>query len=316
MPKYNVVSPVVNADTLSAMRAAALSGTGLSFPDGKESRSAVVISEKVTDKIFKCQTEDVEKIAAAGVSGMREKDGILFNALRLFFSRNYGGKMYHMPGLSGFAGNNRRCILRAMGCGVCSGVCEKCFSFTGSKFSNLNAWTKNDVILSTAELKPSDVVIDPEKIPAMRFSTHGDLINPLHAYNDAVMAYANPGTQFTLWTKNHYEYSEGMRMFSEKYGPKPRNLRVYYSGVLLDQMYTDTQLKALKARGYDGIFSVYTRWFYQDAAVSAGAFRCVCGKGSCAYRCNFCYQAADTFPADPEKAVWIAEILDGEKHKE
>lgn len=316
MKKTNVISAAVTAENLATMRAAAISGTGLSFPNGKESRTAVVIDEKVTDKIFKCQHEDISAIASAGSTGMTVKDGILVNKWNIFYSCNYGGKMFDMPGLTGFAGNNRRCIIRAMGKGVCSGICGSCFSFRGSKFSNLNAWTKNDVILSTAVLEPGDVVIDPEKIPAMRFSTHSDLINALHAYNFAVIAYSNPQTQFTLWTKNHKEYSDGMRMFAEKYGEKPRNLRVYFSAVRFDQMFTEKQLTALKEHGYDGIFAVYATWKSQAAAVAAGAVKCVCGKGSCSYHCRFCYQPDDTFPADPNKAVWIAEILDGDNHKE
>ena len=271
-----------------------------------------VINEKVTDKIEYCQTKDAAEIQAAGKTGAK----LFVNIHDLFFSANYGGKMKRILGLSGFAGNNAKCIKRAKSG---KGVCPFCFSFIGSKFSNLAAWTKNDAIISTVELQPGDVVIDPVKYPECRFSTHGDLINALHAYNLMVIAGSNPEIQFTLWTKNHFEYRAGLAMYKEKYGRKPQNRRVIFSASQLDQMFTEKQLQALKSRGYDAIFAVYTTWASQAAAVAAGAKKCVCGLLSCKEKCHFCY---DSFTAwqrrglYSDKVVWIAEILDGDKHKE
>lgn len=297
------MTPEMFAEKLAEMRAA------VCF-DGE-----AVINPKVTDKVTACQTRDASDIQRAGVSGMTAKNGILKNFADLFFSNNYGGKVLDIAGLSGFAGNNRRCIERAR---AGFGICSACFSFIGSKFSNLNAWTKNDTILSTVQLKPGSVIIDPDLVPEMRYSTHGDLINALHAYNLIQIAYDNPRTQFTLWTKNHFEYSTGRaRFIADHNGAFPKNLRVIFSATLTDQYFTEYQLKALKAAGYDAVFAVYETWHSQDIAVNSGAFRCVCGRGSCKHHCHFCYdffENTSAFPAD--RAAWIAEIKDGERHKE
>ena len=61
-----------------------------------------VINDKVTWKIAYCQSLSAEDIAAAGLSGMSRKDGILINRWGLFFSRRYRGKMLEIAGLSGF----------------------------------------------------------------------------------------------------------------------------------------------------------------------------------------------------------------------
>ena len=293
---------VFTAENVSIMRAA------VNY-DG-----STVINQKVTDKIRHCQSVEIEKIISAGVSGMTEKDGITVNKNGLFISNNYGGKMKDIAGLSGFAGNNRKCVERAKDP---NSICSKCFSFIGSKFSNLNAWTKNDTILSTVKFAAGDLIVDPEMVPEMRYSTHGDLINSLHAYNLLVNAYSNPETQFTLWTKNHYEYSTGLRSFIADYGKKPENMRVLFSASRLNQMYTEKQLTALKNNGYDGIFTVYSTWQAQKNAIAAGAYGCVCGKYSCKNRCHFCYDYyRNNAVWNSDKAVWIAEILDGEKHRE
>lgn len=304
---YNVVSSVVNSDTVGTMR---------NFAAAAMPAGAVVINQKVTDKIAFCQSCDIDKIAAAGVSGMGPKDGMITNKYGIFASNNYSGKVTDIAGISGFAGNNPRCIARALSG---NSICAKCFSFMGARFNNLPAWIKNDTIFSTVKMNIGDIVLDPALVPEMRYSTHGDLINGLHAYNYIVTAAGNPDTQFTLWTKNHKEYTDGLQMFAADYGTsKPQNLRVLYSANRLDQYFTDYQLIALKAHGYDGIFAVYSTWAAQTAAVSMGAYRCVCGTGSCKYRCHFCYNnmAAAGTVWSTNKAVWIAEILDGERHKE
>ena len=224
--------------------------------------------------------------------------------------------MKKILGLSGFAGNNARCIKRAKSR---KGVCPFCFSFIGSKFSNLAAWTKNDTIMSTVKLGLNDVKIDAAKYPECRFSTHGDLINSLHAYNLLIIAASNPEIQFTLWTKNHFEYSTGLAMYTAEFGEKPRNMRVIFSASRLDQMFSEKQLQALKKNGYDAVFAVYTTWASQTAAVQAGAKKCVCGLLSCKEKCHFCYDAFQVWQRRglyTNQAVWIAEILDGDKHRE
>ena len=276
MKKLYHISDAVTAETVSAMKNAAVPAA-----------VPFVINEKVTDKIRVCQSYTPEEIAAAGSTGMAVKDGILINKHNLFFSNNYGGKMKYIAGLSGFAGNNALCIKRAQNP---DSIYSKCFSFLHSKFSNLKAWTKNDVILSTVTFQPGDVVIDPELVPEMRYSTHGDLINALHAYNLMVAAADNPLTQFTLWTKNAAYYRDGLEMYNSVYGPKPDNMRVIWSSSRLDVIPTASGLRALKTAGYDAYFVVYSKRAIQAEAVNSyGGHFCKCGPESCKRHCHFCY---------------------------
>ena len=310
MKKLYHISDAVTAEAVASMKAAAICQTDY------VTRTPFVISEKVTDKIRYCQQLSADEIAAAGSTGMREKDGILINRHNLFFSNNYGGKMKGIAGLSGFAGNNALCIKRAQDP---NSICSKCFSFCGSKFSNLKAWTKNDVILSTVAFQPGDVILDPMLIPEMRYSTHGDLINALHAYNLMIQAADNPQTQFTLWTKNAEYYRGGLEMYNALCGPKPRNLRVIWSASRLDVLPTASGLKALKAAGFDAYFAVYSRRAIQDKAVNSfGGHFCKCGPYSCKKHCHFCYDYynAERWSNYSGSAALIAEILNGADHKE
>lgn len=277
----------------------------------------IVINEKVTDKVRKCLSMSIDDIARAGVSGMTEKNGIIRNIYNVFISNGYGGKMSGIVGISGFAGNNQKCIERAQK-GI--GVCPFCFSFRNAYFTCLPAWTKNDTIFSTVKFAVGDVIMDAEKIHECRFSTHGDLNNALHAYNYMVIAYSNPKIQYTLWTKNHEYYQMARKMFKADFGiDRPSNFRVIFSGNRLDVMPSKNGLRALKANGYDAYFVVYSKRAIQQKAVTElyGHF-CKCGTNSCKQDCHFCYDyfTADNWMVYGDTAVLIAEILDGERHKE
>lgn len=277
----------------------------------------MVINPKVTDKVMKCLTMSIDEIANAGKSGMIEKDGIIRNIYNVFISNGYGGKMTDIVGISGFAGNNEKCIQRAQK-GI--GVCPYCFSFRNAYFSCLPAWTKNDTIFSTVKFAVNDLIMDPEKIKECRFSTHGDLNNALHAYNYMVIAYSNPKIQYTLWTKNNEYYQQARKMFRSDFGiDRPANFRVIFSGNRLDVIPGKKGLTALKANGYDAYFVVYSKRAIQEKAVTEffGHF-CKCGKNSCKKECHFCYDyfTADNWISFSNTAVLIAEILDGERHKE
>ena len=277
----------------------------------------MVINPKVTDKVMTCMSMSIEEIANAGKSGMTEKDGIIRNVWNVFVSDGYGGKMSDVVGISGFAGNNRKCIERAQK-GI--GVCPYCFSFRNAYFTCLPAWTKNDTIFSTVKLNVGDLLLDSEKIPECRFSTHGDLNNALHGYNYMVIAFSNPKTQFTLWTKNNEYYQQAREMFAAEFGiEKPDNLRVIFSGNRLDIIPNKNGLKLLKKNGYDAYFVVYSKRAIQEKAVTEfyGHF-CKCGRNSCKYNCHFCYDyfTRESWMPFSNTAVLIAEILDGERHKE
>ena len=295
----------------------------------------VVIDDNVTARIMRILNEEPDVIAAAGVSGMAARDGVLVNRPGLYISDGYSGKLSGhiedgarfadgtvateemflepMIGISGYAGVNYTCLFRAL-CGV--GICSKCFSLTTPYYNSIKAWTRNDVIMSSVKLTAGDVVLDPDKIPYVRFSSHGDLLNGLHAYNFLTIAASNPDVNFALWTKNADYMRAGMELFG---APRPNNLTLIYSALRMDVTPSAAALKALKAAGFDALFSVYNRLSTQTKAVSGGAWHCMCGNGSCRHRCQFCYnpaaRAARGF-ADPSRAVLIAEILDGGRHRE
>lgn len=291
-----------------------------------------VISKAVTERMHWVHNMPFEEIAAAGVSGMGEKEGIITNRAGLFFGDGYSGKLsgkLHagdvtadgeiitaeeekrapMVGLSGFAGNNFTCLFRAL----CGGICSKCFSLLTPWRPSIRAWTRNDVILSSGRLQHGDVILDPALIPFGRFSSHGDLINADHAYNYLTIASDNPDTEFALWTKNAGIMREGFQLFGL---PKPENLTLIYSPLRMNVTPSASSLEAMKAAGYDAVFSVFDNLAGQAAAVNAGAHFCKCGDGSCRHLCQFCYHAPRRAAFDPARAVLIAEILDGSDHKE
>lgn len=294
--------------------------------------NAYIVSDAVTDRVFKwLPSLSFDDIAGAGVTGMDIAAGVLVNLPGLYISDGYSGKLSGclpagsvtaeneyidvdtvraaMVGISGYAGNNNTCLYRAL----CGGICSKCFSLKTPWKPSIKAWTRNDVILSSFRLQPGAVIFDPENIPYCRFSSHGDLINGLHAYNYLTIAADNPGTLFALWTKNMHFYREGLQLFGSK---KPNNLTVGFSPLNMDVIPSKSALLAAKREGLDFIFSVFNDRRRQAEAVQAGAHFCKCGSGSCRWLCQFCYNPARRAGYDAGSAVLIAEILDGEKHKE
>lgn len=278
----------------------------------------IIINEKVTYKVHFAMSLSDDDIRKAGKSGLKFSNGVLVNKRRIFISDGYSGKMHDMPGCSGFAGNNSLCLQRALNG---HSVCSHCFSLVGLWKSCIPAYTKNDLIFSTEVFQPGDLILDPRKFPYFRYSTHGDTINSLHVRNVMVSSMDNPKTQFTIWTKNLKYWVDGLKWFKEEFGfsHKPSNLFALYSPLQTDPKPSDIMLKSLKAIDIDAYFGVYETWASQDSAVARGAKRCLCGLDSCRHYCKFCYDRAvrelSGF-ADSDKAIWVAEILDGAKHKE
>lgn len=273
--------------------------------------SNTVISAAVTGRLEWLKTVTPEAVAAAGKTSLNEYTGIIRNDYDLFFSGGMSGKMDGMPGLSGYAGNNPECLKRAL---FGFGICYKCFSFLTPWKPSILAWTKNDILLSSGYMDAGAVRIDPEKLPYMRFSSHGDTINAVHVYNYCRIAYDNPNTQFALWTKNAAFFRDGLKEF----GRKPENLTTIYSPLLMNCRPSEKALKAAAAAGYDAVFSVSDVREKQTAAIAGGAYGCLCGPGSCRGKCLFCYDADRRTAAgyDGSRAVLISEILDGERHRE
>lgn len=278
----------------------------------------IVINEKVTEKIRYAQSLTDEDIRKAGKSSLSAKDGVLVNKHGVFISGSLSGKMLGMPGISGYAGNNRLCIERALNG---NSVCAHCYSLTGIWRNCIPAYTKNDIVLSSVKFEVGDLVLDPEKIPYMRYSTHGDTINATNVYDALVSARTNPKTQVTLWTKNTQNWVDGLKMYCEEFkcACKPSNFFTLWSPLQLDFFPNDFLLEGMYLIGIDAIFGVYKTYASQEKAIEAGAVKCICGPGSCRYHCKFCYdrkvrEASGKIVKD--KALWIAEILDGARHKE
>lgn len=290
-----------------------------------------VISEAVTNRMHWIAGTTFEQIANAGKSGMGEAEGVIANRAGLFIGDGYSGKLsgkLHagnvtasgevieaeekrapMVGISGHAGNNYTCLYRAL----TGGICGKCFSLLTPWKPSILAWSRNDVILSSGRLQHGDVILDSSLIPFVRFSSHGDLINADHAYNYLITAEDNPTVKFALWTKNAGIMRDGFRLFGK---PKPENLTLIYSPLNMNVVPSVTALAAMKNAGYDAVFSVFGKREAQRKAVTAGAHFCKCGDGSCRHLCQFCYDPSRRASFDPDHAVLIAEILDGEKHSE
>lgn len=274
----------------------------------------VVIKQSVTDRIHTLQSMSIDDIMAAGKSGLKANKGILKNDYNLFFSDGYTGKMTGKVGLSGFAGNNPECLKRAL---MGYGICRHCFSFLTPWMNSIKAWTKNDLILSSVMMEKNSVIIDPEKIPSMRYSSHGDLINDIHLYNYFRIAADNPAVEFALWTKNVKIYRDGLQLF----GYKPNNVIVGFSPIQMNVIPSEKSLTAAKANGFDFIFGVNDTWAAQEKSLINGGHKCKCGENSCGIHCRFCYSAARRRElgynmATDNKAVFISEILDGERHHE
>ena len=278
----------------------------------------IIINENVTWKVHYAQSLTDEDIRKAGKSGLKFSDGVLVNKRGVFISGSFSGKMHDMPGISGYAGNNKQCLQRAMnGCSVCA----HCYSLIGIWKTCIPAYTKNDLIFSTEKFEVGDLVLDPERFPYFRFSTHGDTINALHVYNMLVTARTNPDTQFTLWTKNLGYWGLGLQMYKDEFHTacKPQNFFTLYSPLSLDYFPTDEALQGLKLLEVDAIFCVYTTYAEQNKAVELGAWSCMCGTDSCRHHCKFCYdrEVRNAWgKASAGKAIWVAEILDGARHKE
>ena len=272
----------------------------------------VVIRESVTDRINTLQEKSFSEIMSAGKSGLTEKKGIVKNDYNLYFSDGYTGKMTGKVGLSGYAGNNPECIKRAL---LGYGICRHCFSFLTPWMNSIKAWTKNDLILSSVIMEKNSVIIDSDKIPSMRFSSHGDTINDIHLYNYLRIAADNPNTEFALWTKNVRIFRDGLKLF----GKKPENIIIGFSPIAMNVIPSPVALKKAKNIGFDFIFGVNDTYTNQEKSLQFGGYKCHCGTNSCHGTCQFCYSAKKRHELGynmTDSAVYISEILDGERHKE
>ena len=212
-----------------------------------------------------------------------------------------GSKMQDIRSISSNAADNPRCQARQAHAGS---ICAHCFSaaLTAMRKGLAKATTENGEILR-------ERLLTPEEIPAIndnifRFESFGDTANKTHAANFMLIAAANPGTVFSVWTKNPDHYRQALRDGIRK----PANLIIILSIPALDAPYINpARIKAVNPF-IDKIFAVYT----SRAAARAAGFPINCG----AYQCKKCLRCY-TIPADRNAAPEVvAELLKSKANAE
>lgn len=178
-------------------------------------------------------------------------------------------------------------------------ICIACYSrasINGFR-KNLNLpLLNNSHILSGKLLNMED--IPKLKYTVMRFESHGDLMNVVHARNYIRIAKRNPHCNFTLWTKNHNFLDQAIRIEG-----KPNNLVCGISSPILN---TPDRKSASKYDWCDFLFTVFDADFAIENKVEM----------NCPRKCKDCmkcytpilFESKDSF-------IEINEILKSDSHK-
>lgn len=150
------------------------------------------------------------------------------------------GKLEDFRSISTSCKLNPGCAKRSM---IKNSICEKCFALASIKvYKNLEKALERNSNALTSRIIPT------EELPVIndryfRFESHGDLYpvefgGGVQLQNYVNIAIANPGTKFTLWTK---EYPLAEKFFSEN--KKPSNFRLIYSSLIINQPLKKSQFK-------------------------------------------------------------------------
>lgn len=178
------------------------------------------------------------------------------------------GKMAGMWSLNTSPETNPFCLSMREIKGV---ICQSCYSKkTERRWKNCHtAWVNNGNTLSQNDLKEDEIPIIKGK-DIFRFQAHGDLINVTHYLNLVRIAKANPEVTFVLWTKN---------LAVVRAGGSVRESNLIY-------MYSTPKINELKPhipKGFDRVFTVYTRPFVKEHGIKIN-----CGAKNC-FKCRTCY---------------------------
>jgi len=151
-------------------------------------------------------------------------------------------------------------------------VCKKCYARRQmSMYNNMvKPLQSNSELLSQFKLKTSDVPIINAQI--FRFNSFGELINELHFKNLCIIAYLNPETTFSLWTKC---YKIVQKYFDYGRGNKPENLILIHSSYVINK-------EEPLPKWFDKVFTVYDRCY---ASVNEIPINC----HSKCNECRMCY---------------------------
>jgi len=175
-------------------------------------------------------------------------------------------KMENMQSINTNPLTNKFCISSAKK----NRVCKKCYAIRQiGMYSNMvKPLQNNSDILSTKRLNTHDVPIINAII--FRFNSFGELINKQHLENLFLIAYYNPKTMFTLWTKR----TTLVQKYVAKYG-KPDNI------ILIHSSYEINKKEELPDY-FDKVFTVYDKWYVSGRDLKINCFRhCI--------DCKLCY---------------------------
>jgi len=164
--------------------------------------------------------------------------------------------------LQGFQAINTNTLSNAF-CGAMrttDSICAKCYSaamLSGSRKNCVPAFEHNSEVLSGALLTARQIPVINAR--HFRFHGHGELINQIHLENLYLIAEANPGTTFALWTKRQAVIRTGRQ--------RPANVILIYSNPRLDR------IMARPPKAFDKVFNNVPKG-YEGAANCTGQ-KCV-----------------------------------------
>ena len=152
-------------------------------------------------------------------------------------------------------------------------VCQKCYSHTYNKMRPAlrKALIHNTDLLTARVLDDSELPIINSAF--FRLESFGDLNNTIQLENYCRLAEKNSHCHFSIWSKNTDLISD---FFSDR--PKPKNFKVIYSSLLLNEQCDITTLKYI-----DKVFTVFTRDY-----IEANDIKINCGSKHC-LSCKRCY---------------------------
>lgn len=197
-------------------------------------------------------------------------------------SGSESGKMHDFTMITTSCLYNPLCIARRKNKRL---VCAKCYAQAQLKRQKTlrDKLYYNSLFYSQYELKPSDVPIIYTVNNVLRFESHGDFINTIHAKNSYVIARKNKHLQCGLWTKNAWLF-KGLK--------KPKNIVFVYSIAKINKVITMTTLKDIQKiyPFVDKLFAVYSKDFIKDTGITIN-----CGGRDC-MNCLTCYKGRKTKP--------------------
>lgn len=194
----------------------------------------------------------------------------------IMFSHNMSGKLDKVLSLSTSCVCNNRCLARMSNPDL---ICHECFAAdTESNYKGVFENTALNAAILSKEILPLYVLphLDTD---ILRIESFGDVINVIHAINYINIAYRNPETTVTAWTKNPDIWYKAFL----KVG-KPKNL---IFGISSDRKNTVIEIKPEYRPFVNFVFTVYELDYLLSLNIDPETF-INCGGRSCR-SCMKCY---------------------------